>query len=77
MHDEYLIQVEDNPNLRRDALTNAVIDVDHTAYGKYLAHKQEKQEQRSKNHMFEDRINKVESDLSDIKDLLTRLLERQ
>ena len=76
MHND-LIRVEDNPNLRRDANTNAIVDVDGDAYTNYIRNKQLRQELVSKNSLFEDRINKVESELSDIKRLLTQLVERQ
>lgn len=76
MHNE-LIRVEDNPNLRRDAKTNAIVDVDSDAYKNYIRNKQLRQEQQLKNTLFEERINNLESDISDIKRLLTQLVERQ
>ena len=71
-----LIRVVDHANLRRDPNSNAIVDVDETAYGRYLAQKAARQQQESRISHLEDSINKVESDISDIKNLLTRLLEK-
>lgn len=76
MHDERLIPVTDNPHLRRDAPTGAILDVDDTGYNNYLTQRQERAAQRARISQIEDRINNFESDLSDIKSLLTRLLEK-
>lgn len=77
MHNEPpLVKVVDHANLRRDRNSNAIIDVDETAFGRYLAQKQARQQQDSRITHLEDSINKVESDISDIKNLLTRLLEK-
>jgi len=76
MHDDRLIPVADNPHLRRDAQTGAILDVDDTGYNNYLTQRQERAVQRARISQIEDRINNFESDLSDIKTLLTRLLEK-
>jgi len=76
MHDDILIPVADNPHLRRDAQTGAILDVDDTGYNNYLTQRQERAVQRARISQIEDRINNFESDLSDIKSLLTRLLEK-
>lgn len=73
---ENYIPVVDNPNLMRDRTTGAIIDVDRAAYEKYLASKQERIQQRAKISQLEERLNNMESNITDIKDLLTRLLER-
>jgi hypothetical protein len=52
------------------------VDVDARGYDRYVAQKQEKLGQRERFSQLEHRINNVESNLSDIKDLLTRLLEK-
>jgi hypothetical protein len=76
MLDPDLIQVQDHPNLARDRNTGAIVDVDARGYDRYVAQKQEKLGQRERFSQLEHRINNVESNLSDIKDLLTRLLEK-
>jgi hypothetical protein len=76
MHNDALVKVVDNPNLRRDAENNAIVDVDSDAYANYQKHKQARISERVKISQLEVRINTFESDISDIKSLLTRLLER-
>jgi putative methionine-R-sulfoxide reductase with GAF domain len=76
MHNEVFVKVIDNPNLRRDAQTNAIVDVDSDAYANYQRHKQARLDERARISQLENRINNFESDISDIKSLLTRLLER-
>jgi Mg2+ and Co2+ transporter CorA len=76
MPDEKLIPVQDHPNLKRDPYSGAVIDVDTTAYERYQLQKQLKQQQESRITHLEDTINTMVSDVSDIKNLLTRLLEK-
>jgi hypothetical protein len=76
MLDPDLIRVQDHPNLARDRNTGAILDVDAKGYDRYVAQKQEKLGQRERFSQLEHRINNVESNLSDIKDLLTRLLEK-
>lgn len=75
MHNE-LVKVIDHPNLRRDKHSNAIIDVDEDAYANYIRQKEAKQQQEARISQLEETINKVETDISDIKNLLTRLLEK-
>jgi hypothetical protein len=71
-----LIPVQDHENLARDSATGAIIDVDTVAYESYLQQKQHRHGQQARISQLEDRINNIDSDLSDIKSLLTRLLEK-
>ena len=75
MHNE-LVKVIDHPNLRRDKHSNAIIDVDEDAYTTYMRQKEARQQQEARISQLEETINKVETDISDIKSLLTRLLEK-
>lgn len=76
MHNDAYIKVIENPSLRRDSQTNAIIDVDTDSYSQYIRQKQERISQRERFQQLEERINNFESDISDIKSLLTRLLEK-
>lgn len=76
MHNENLIRVVDHANLRRDRHSNAVIDVDDQAYNQYIMQKTARQRQEERISHLEETINKVESDISDIKSLLTQLLDK-
>jgi hypothetical protein len=76
MHDDQLIKVLDHPNLKRDPATGAIVDVDQTAFERYQLQKQQRRLQEAKITQLEDTINTIVSDVSDIKNLLTRLLEK-
>lgn len=76
MHNDNFVKVADHPNLVRDRQSNAVIDVDDEAYKKYQAQKEEKLNQKIKIQEFEQKLNRVESELSDIKSLLVKILEK-
>lgn len=76
MHNDNFVKVADHPNLVRDRQSNAVIDVDDEAYKKYQAQKEEKLNQKVKIQEFEQKLNRVESELSDIKSLLVKILEK-
>ncbi len=76
MHKHYL-KIEGERSLVYDARTNGVIDTDHDAYQQYMAQKRKRIEQQERLDRLETRINNMDTDLTDIKHLLTRLLERQ
>lgn len=76
MHNESLIPVNDHPHLRRDPITGAILDVDADAFNRYQTQRQERAAAKARLSQLEERINNFESDLSDIKSLLTRLLEK-
>jgi hypothetical protein len=68
-------RISDHAELRRTR-GGAVIDVDTDAYKRYIKIKQHRQQQNEKVESMETRINNMESDIADIKNLLIRLLEK-
>lgn len=76
MHNK-LIAIEGERGLRYDPLTNGVIDTDTDAYARYLAQKRQRYQQLERVDHLETRINNIETGLTDIKLLLSRLLENQ
>jgi septal ring factor EnvC (AmiA/AmiB activator) len=76
MHSNDLIPVVDHPNLVRDRHSRAIVDTDDQAYANYQLQKQARRKQEQRISQLEETINKVETDISDIKSLLTRLLEK-
>jgi hypothetical protein len=76
MHNDSLIKVADYPNLVRDRHSNAVLDIDEEAYKKYQAQKEERLNQKAKIQEFEQKLNRVDSELSEIKSLLVKILEK-
>jgi hypothetical protein len=76
MHNDLMIRVADHPNLVRDRHSNAILDIDEESYKKYQAQKAERLNQKVKIQEFEQKLNRVESELSDIKSLLVKILEK-
>jgi hypothetical protein len=72
-----LIRVEDHEHLRRDPRTNAIVDVNDSAYENYLQSKNRRQQQLQRLDHLENKINNFETDLSEIKHLLQQLLGQQ
>lgn len=77
MHDPGYIKVQDHAGLVRDRTTNAIIDVDHAEYQRYMQTKNARRQQLQQVESLEHRINNVEQNLSDIKSLLIKLLEER
>ena len=75
MHNHYY-RVEGEKNLAYDPRTNGVIDTDREAYDRYIQQKRQREAHRQRLESMENRINNMESGLSDIKLLLTQLLEK-
>ena len=66
MHSSSLIPVEGNSNLKRDPKTGAILNTDRSEYEKYVA-------QREAKELDKERLNKLESEISEIKQLLVKL----
>jgi hypothetical protein len=64
-----MIKVEGHPNLYRDEKTGAIINCDDIAYNKYVNSLNIRQSQ-------EREIEQMKNELSDIKQLLKQLLEK-
>ena len=66
MYSSSLIPVEGNSNLSRDPKTGAIVNTDRSEYEKYVA-------QREAKELDKERLNKLESEISEIKQLLVKL----
>ena len=66
MHSSSLIPVEGNSNLSRDPKTGAIVNTDRSEYEKYVA-------QREAKELDKERLNNLESEISEIKQLLVKL----
>lgn len=71
-----LIAIQDHGTLRRDLRTSAVVDVNEDGYRNYKKIRQARLQDRDRVLDLEQRINNMESDLSDIKFMLGKLLEK-
>ena len=72
-----LARVEDEPGLAKDTYTGAVIDNNTESYQNYLAMRQRRLQQQEQIDILTTRINNVETGITDIKDLLNRLLDNK
>jgi len=66
MHSSSLIPVEGNPNLSRDPKTGAILNTNRSEYEKYIA-------QRNERETDKHRLTQLESEISEIKQLLVKL----
>ena len=66
MHSSSLIPVEGNPNLSRDPKTGAILNTNRSEYEKYIA-------QRNEREIDKQRLTQLESEISEIKQLLVKL----
>lgn len=64
------LQVEGRPDLFRDVSTGAIVNRNRSEYEAYMAQVNARQSQ-------ENRINKLESDLDEIKSLLKQLINKE
>lgn len=69
MNENY-IKVKDHPNLVRDKRSNAILNIDNSAYNKY---KQERDQKLQEKKEYE----QLKKDVSEIKDLLLKILEQK
>jgi hypothetical protein len=71
-----LVKVKDYEHLRKDLNTGAVVNVDENAYKSFKNAKQKALEQARKIEQQERRINNIEKDVRDIKDLLLQIASK-
>lgn len=72
-----LVKVKDHPNLRRDVESNAIINVDSDARKAYLNKRNKILEQIEKEKETENQINSMKEEISEIKKMLLKLLEKE
>lgn len=70
------VKVADHPNLVRDQVSGAIIDVDTEAFQRYALQKEQRLRQQQQITQLEERINNFENNLNDIKHLLQQLLDK-
>lgn len=71
---EYL-KVEGYSNLRRDPVTNSIINTNMTDYQQYLARRGLKNEENKKVQNLEQDVANIKNDLDEIKSLLRSLVD--
>jgi hypothetical protein len=65
-----LIKVQNNSNLAKDPISGAVININNTEIEQARLRKKIRQEEREK-------LTKLENEMSDIKQMLVKLMEKQ
>lgn len=71
------LRVEGNPSLVRDTATGAIINRDDHSRQEYEAKKARAKQKRQQDAELSARVARVETDLTEIKYLLQRLLDKQ
>lgn len=72
MYNNKFVKVLGADNLYRDMSTGAIINTDQTGIKSY----QKKKESVRRQHELEDRVNHIESQIDDIKDMLSILIKQ-
>ena len=72
MYNNKFVKVLCADNLYRDMSTGAIINTDQTGIKSY----QKKKESVRRQHELEDRVNHIESQIDDIKDMLSILIKQ-
>lgn len=74
--DPFLIPVEDQAGLARDARSGAILNIDKSEYDRYMANYEANQKRKRELQNLRNDVNMLQSDVSDIKNLLIELLRR-
>jgi hypothetical protein len=72
-----LLEIQDSDSLVRDLSSGAVINTNTTDYQNYLARKNSSKDMKQQIKQNSDKIEKIESDLSEIKHLLITLINKE
>lgn len=71
------VRIQDSDSLVRDLTSGAIINTNTTDYQNYLARKNSSKEIKQQIKQNSDKIEKIESDLSEIKQLLITLINKE
>jgi hypothetical protein len=71
-----VIKVKDSPELVRDISSRAILNTDRKGLQNYNLQREKILEQKREQQRTKERLNKLESDIGDIKNILQELLVR-
>ena len=71
------VKIQDSDSLVRDLSSGAVINTNTTDYQNYLARKNSSKDMKQQVKQNSDKIERIESDLSEIKQLLITLINKE
>ena len=70
------VQIKDNQNFYRDMESKALLNVNREEFAAYYAEREQKLKELEEKQKLENKVNKLEEDMSEIKDLLRQLVTR-
>jgi hypothetical protein len=70
-----LIPVKDNMGLLRDPKTNAIINSNKSQYNNYVRLREQKEKEKENYYNLEEEILKVKDDITEIKNLLRKIVD--
>lgn len=70
------VQIKDKKNLVRDTDSRALMNTDREEFEAYYAERDQKIKELQEKQSLENKVNKLEEDMSEIKDLLRQLVTR-
>jgi hypothetical protein len=70
------VQIKDNQNFYRDTESKALLNVNREEFALYYAEREQKLKELQEKQTLENKVNKLEDDISEIKNLLQQLVTR-
>lgn len=70
------VQIKDKKNLVRDTTSGVLMNTDREEFEAYYAERDQKIKELQEKQSLENKVNKLEEDVSEIKDLLRQLVTR-
>lgn len=74
---EHILHVEGNPSLIRDMGSNAIVNTNESEYEAYMRNRATMMGRVSQIQTQDEKINKLENDISDIKTMLQLLINKE
>ena len=74
---ENILHVEGNPSLVRDVVSNAIVNTNESEYQTYLKNKNIIMDRVNQIQNQNEKINKLEDDINDIKSMLKLLINKE
>ena len=74
--EQRFLKVEGHSYILRDTESNAIINVDRKGHDKYLALRRLKQKDVRRVDELESKVQDLKSDIGEIKDMISKLLDR-
>ena len=71
-----LVQIKDDPKLIRDVTNRAILNTDREGLERYKAQRLLAKKRLDEQEEMKNKVNKLEQDMSEIKDLLQQLVTR-